>query len=448
MFGTTLCVLALVASYLAGRKSLLLGICATLLTGYLYGIVRANVPSSASHFIFDCAVGGLYLACLFASPSSAQSRESMQLRTWVIVLCAWPILLLAVPNQDTLIQLVGLRTGVFLLPCILFGARLDDQDVNKLALWCAWLNIGAFLVAGAQFLFGLEPFLPHNAVTALVYQQKDVAGYKANRIPSTFPTAAAFGATMVVTFPLLLGAWTRARRGLAQRGLLLAAMFASGLGVFLAASRVTAVLFAVLVIVATLSGRMRLRNRVGVVLGIVLLGWLVSGETRLQRFSTLSDTEFVLSRVRASVNKDIVDVLTQYPFGNGLGGGGSNIPYFLRSELRNPIAIENEYARIALEQGFPGLMLWLSFLVWAFARSASANSKDDNWRLGRRLAWWTGVLYFGTAWIGLGLLASVPMAMLLLLLTGWMVAGPIAARTNRLNAKPQLRAPLAVRESA
>jgi hypothetical protein len=50
--------------------------------------------------------------------------------------------------------------------------------------------------------------------------------------------------------------------------------------------------------------------------------------------------------------------------------------------LRNPVAVENEYARIMLEQGLPGLALWLAFIFWTLTRPLTT----DPWYLGKWLA--------------------------------------------------------------
>ena len=72
----------------------------------------------------------------------------------------------------------------------------------------------------------------------------------------------------------------------------------------------------------------------------------------------------VSERIGESVNDSFFDVISQHPLGRGLAGGGTSIPYFLREDREPAQIIENEYARIALEQGLPGLMIWLLFLVW------------------------------------------------------------------------------------
>src|SRR5262245_3669465 len=96
--------------------------------GYGYGIIRANVPQALSHFIFDAAVVGLYLAQL-GRPLRPEVRQRMRgLVTWVTVLMVWPVFLLFIPFQHPLVQLVGLRGHMFFLPFLLLGARLTRED--------------------------------------------------------------------------------------------------------------------------------------------------------------------------------------------------------------------------------------------------------------------------------------------------------------------------------
>src|SRR5260370_2815203 len=85
----------------------------------------------------------------------------------------------------------------------------------------------------------------------------------------------------------------------------------------------------------------RVVRRVAVVL--VSVGWIVSNNPRLQRFTTLTDPEYAEQRFGASVNQSFFDAAIKYPMGNGLGGGGTSIPYFLQDRLRNQVALENEY---------------------------------------------------------------------------------------------------------
>lgn len=203
MLSLILCSVAFLAGLLVSRRSLVAGIGTVLTVGYAYGIVRANLTQPASHFIFDAAVLGLYCTQLPRSFVPGSRQLLGPLSVWVAVLIAWPVLLLAIPRQDALVQLVGLRGNVFLVPFLLLGARLTDERAHRLALWCAVLNIVVFLVAAAEYQLGIQPFFPKNAVTAIIYASNDATGlgYGVHRIPATFSSAHAYGGTMVATPP-------------------------------------------------------------------------------------------------------------------------------------------------------------------------------------------------------------------------------------------------------
>ena len=142
-----------------GRRSLVAGLCTLITVGYVYGIVRANLPDGFSHLIFDAGTLGLYVAQLGRRLPFWQHVRSEDVRNWLIVLIAWPVLLFAMPWQDPLIQLVGLRGSIFLLPFILLGARLTGDDVYKLGLWFSVLNLAAGGLALAEVTDGRGPVL-------------------------------------------------------------------------------------------------------------------------------------------------------------------------------------------------------------------------------------------------------------------------------------------------
>ena len=448
-----LCVAAFTFSFFAGRRSLLAGLCTVLTVGYFYGILRANLPETYSHFIFDSAVIGLYVTQLTKRGPREAVRRSQDLRLWVAVLMGWPFLLFFIPVQDYAVQLVGLRGNIFLLPFMLLGARLSDEDVRKLALAFAALNLIAFGFAAAEYVLGVERFFPRNQVTELIYKSVADENYlnpdrsQALRIPSTFTGAHAYAGAMVLTFAYMLGAWVRGGLSRPQRNLLSAAMVASVMGVFMAAARTPVLVLAILLLTAFLSGRLKAHAWVLFCAMAVGIGWTVSSEARLQRFMSLKDTEYVSERVHWSVNENIFELLAEYPMGNGLGGGGTSMPYFLQGRLIPPMYFfENEYVRIVLEQGVFGLCLWLAFIVWAFTRVSRA--RPDGWLLGRRLVRVACASFFATGMIGVGLLTSIPGTMLLLLSVGWIaVRRPsrvpetetaVAARQPGEYARPEL----------
>jgi hypothetical protein len=415
-----LCLISFALCYWIGRRSLVNGLVALIGVGYAYGLVRANVPETFSHFIFDAGVIGLYAAQLFHRLNPLEQIKVAALRPWLEFMIAWPLLLFLVPIQDLLVQFVGLRGSIFLLPFILLGARLDGNDRYRLALWIAGFNLLAFAFAGTEYLFGLERFYPHNSVTELIYISKDVVGHTQYRIPASFVNAHAYGGTMVLGLPFLVGAIAQKHRTNTHFYLLVAGIAAALVGILMSAARTHFLIAAILIIVATLSWRSRLGYALGWLILIVAIGWTVSGEQRLQRFMELRNTDAMVERISWSVNMGFFEIAARYPWGNGLGGGGTSMPYFLQGRIVNPVTMENEYARIMLEQGIVGLALWVAFILWLYTRRN--RDPGDPWYLGKRLAWVSSAVLFAVGLTGTGLLTSIPQSALFFLLVGWVGA--------------------------
>jgi O-Antigen ligase len=416
-----ICVAPFAVSFYLGRRSLALGLAATLAAGYAFGIVRANLLG-ASFFLFDSSAAGLYLAAWMRRYDVAERIRLTSIWRWVLALTIWPLILFCLPMQDPMVQLVGLRSAVFFLPMVLIGAVLNDEDMYVVALCVAALNLAVFGFAVAEYLHGIKAFYPINPVTQIIYNEHDLAHFTAWRIPGTFATPAAYGSAMVMSLPLIMGAWLMSERSPWRYRLLSAAIAASILGVFMSASRSQALILFVLGAVFMLSGVLTERRWLAWLVIVAGIVWLVGTSNRLQRFTLLEDTDMVGQRVSISVNTSFLDFASEYPLGNGLGGGGTSIPYFLQDRLRGAVGMENEYARIMLEEGLPGLVLWIAFILWALSRKGPR--RGEPWYLSRRLAWYTCAAYFGTAFIGLGLLTAVPNAAMLLMYAGWVAAPP------------------------
>jgi O-antigen ligase len=407
--------------------------------GYFYGIIRANIPSPIAQFVYDAALAGLFLAALTKGLDASQRARVRSMMPWVICLIGWPTMLLLVPSQNLLIQLVGWRGNVLFVPFILIGALLNSTDMRRLAQSFALLNSIVLAFALAEVILGVPRFYPFNAVDAIIYKSTDVTynGVDHFRIPATFTHAAAYATCMVASIPLLIGALgfepTRSRR----RYLLLGAAGLSALGVFLAASRSEAVVLMAMAAFITIATSARRFPRAGWLALLVGVAIIVVLTPRMQRFFTLADTGVVSQRLHSSVNSSVLGLIEQYPLGNGLGGGGTSIPYFLKSLVRDPVEVENEYGRIVLEQGIPGLLIWVAFILRVFVRSMPR--REDPWYTGRWLARIFCAISFATAPLGTGLLNAIPQSALVLMFAGWIAT----ARTNRVAVSTRTRrAPL------
>jgi hypothetical protein len=336
------------------------------------------------------------------------------------MLLAVPLALMLIsPFLDTqpiLVQLLGLRPVVLFLPLILFGPLLTKEDWTRFALWSAFVALGSAGVMFAEYVFGIERFFPPNDASKIIYISQDIGEARQYRLPATFSSAHAYGGTIVALIPLLV---ILIEAGGQKRRLGMAAMAAAGLGVFACGARSPVITLGVVVLSIGTQALNRPALRAAVLMVGVLVGFVVYREARFQRFETLSDYDFVETRVAGSVNQGLLDILLEYPFGHGLGSAaGTSIPYFLAAEAKPQIGMENEYARIAVEQGLAGVVLWMSFAGWILLKSPSRMQK-----LGGATdvgMWGFCVFVWLQGFIGTGFLASVPLTMLLMLYMGFL----------------------------
>jgi len=288
--------------------------------------------------------------------------------------------------------------------------------MGELCIGLTCLNVFALGFALAEYFVGLEQFYPNNSVTSLIYVSHDVAGGN-YRIPGIFSSAHAYGGTMVYSMPYLVGAWSQARTK--RAGLIaIAGLAAALIGILMSATRLNFVLGSAMVLVIIFGGRIKSSRRILFAILIVGMAGVALTNERFQRFKSLGDSDSLEERISGSVNRGFFEILLEYPLGNGLGGGGTSMPYFLANQVRNPIGMENEFARILCEQGIIGLMMWLGFLGWFISRARQIFAKGP-WATSRRLVWAHALLTFGTGTIGLGVLTAIPGTAMLLLGIGW-----------------------------
>jgi O-Antigen ligase len=437
MIALVICVAAMLACYVAGRRSLAQGLVVLLAFGYFYGILRANLPSTLGHFIFDAGLLGLYASFRWTAPSNPFNGER-RVQLWLLLLTVWPLLLVFLPFQPLLVTLVGLRGNVYFLPILIMGSRLKGKDITTLAVGLALLDLVAVAFGGAEYFMGVERFFPRNAVTEIMYDSRDVAGGFL-RIPATFANAHAFGGMMVSTLPFLVGLWTEAEKRLV-RILGFISVPVALMGVLMSATRLNFVTGCAMVLFVIMRSQMKARQRAVFLVIVGVVGVVAVSNARFQRFKSLDDTDYVSERIAGSVNRGFWEILVDYPMGNGLGGGGTSLPYFLEAQVRNPIALENEYARILAEQGIIGLSLWLGFLGWFIHRGKAAFA-NGRWSTTRRLTWCLTAFGFSTAWIGTGILTSIPGTALLMLGMGWTAMKPSEEPAAPLRGPVRLRVP-------
>ena len=421
MIGIVFCCVAFLVCWVLAKRSLAWGLGWTIAVGYAYGITRASYPVTASHFIFDAALGALYIQAIPRCWKRLKKGTGKELLPWVMGLVIWPCLMYLVPIQDYLVQLVGLRNAVWPIPMLLIGAALDKEDFRKLALCVAALSCAEAVLGQMEANMGVEAFYPHNEMTEiLIYRVQDVAGGRLSRIPGSFISTAGYGINSTFAVALLAGFIATPLKSRWQNLLIKAGIAAASYCIFLSASRTAAVFFVLLIGAILIFARTSVLKKLALIVSFGVVVWGVAGSERLDRFETLLDSGTVVERVGGSVNDSFISALTNYPLGNGLGGGGTSMPYFLAERLVDPVLMENEYAHILLEQGIIGLLLWAGFLSWLLIRGMP--SMDRNGHLAR-LAIWIGVVFeVVDASVGLGAFSAVPGGYIFMGTSGWLIA--------------------------
>ena len=426
MSGTLLCILAFLSCIAFSGANWRYGMCALMAWGYFFGILKAHYVASWGHFIFDAATVGFYAGILLNWPGLEERQKWQKLKPWVILMVAWPLLMALLPIQHYLVQLVGLRGNIFWIPMLLVGCMLDALGRSLLSYTLAILNMVAFGFALGEYTLGVEAFVPNNEVTQIVHLSADIAGGHL-RIPSIFANSHSYSLCMVGTIPWILGELLNKQkigRGRASSTLILVTgLLAALLGIFIAGPRQPVVILILLILLTVFSGRVNLSFVVLTVLVGTIVAYFVSQDERMQRFTELQDIDMVTNRMSMSMNMGFFEVLLDYPMGNGMGAGGTSLPYFIQQLLPSSVIMENEYARILLEQGLPGLLFFLAFVAWFVTRPIH---KDDPARMSKTLLWFITAITFSTAFIGIGMMSSIPGTAMMLLGLGYCVTPALA----------------------
>jgi len=415
-------VVAFAGVFLAMFRSLGWGFLAVIAVGYVSGVIRANYLGVFTAFMFDAAVFGLYLGFLLGKARWAAGGMSRTAVGFVLFMIAWPTFLCLVPVNHFLVQCVALRAAIWFLPVLLIATRLTTADLALLTRGLVVLNLVALAVGVYLYLYGIEVLYPVNAVTGIIYCSKDLGGStKYYRVPSLFLNAHVYGGAMLYTLPFLFDRLAGVKVRLVDRWLAVAGMVAAGGGLLMCGARYPLVVLGLTLLVAWVMTRLSLK----LALLAAVLGWVglfvARNDERLQRVTSLGDSESVSQRVAGSANEGFLEILIYYPFGRGMGSAnGTNIPFFLAHLAPEQFGLENEFCRILVDQGWFGLAGWLALVGWLCARPPSGRS---------RAPWWLGVVFmysltlswWATSFIGTGLLTSIPGTFLLLTEMGVLV---------------------------
>lgn len=418
-------VIAFVAAFVSSRISLGASIGVLLTVGYFSGIIRANFLHVLTTFMFDMAVMGVYIGVFINRPDLVGKLKRSSLASWLFLLAIWPLIIAAVPVNDILIQMLAFRSTVWLLPLMLLGARVNEDDLTTMARVLVGLNLCA-LVAGLYcYFYGVRALYPENAVTQIIYASHDVPGaasMMANyRIPSTFLSSAAYGGTMLASMPFIVNRLFHPRTDPNEKLWMFAGLLAACIGIAMCGARSPIVAAVVILLMAWVFSGFSIRVGIPIVLGFAAFTFLVFSNQRFQRILTVAEHNVFAERLSGS--KNFLDYFFEYPLGAGMGSSfGTSIPFFLQARAPRPIGLETEYSRILIDQGWIGLLLWIIFLFWLHVPWPNIKGSRSNFKFGTIMIYAASLTTWATAIIGTGVLSAIPGSAMLLINMGIIVA--------------------------
>ncbi len=346
------------------RRSVGDGLGLLLFIGSVYGLARCRVLDGFTHFWFDASSIGAY-AALYSRATSGKTPGLFGLKRWIFALAVIPLLLILLSPfldaQPVLVQLLGLRPALFFLPFLLVGGLVQPSDARQLARWAVGSRARHCGRGHRRVCYRRRAVF---SCQRSFSNHLPLSRYRRERTRFVFPRRSARRTPTEARWSDSFHSWCfcSSHETLRERALGAIALGCAALGVFACGARLPFI--GLLVVAATIVIRGVRRNdiRVAAVAIGAVLALTVSRDERLQRFETLSDSAYVGSRFEGSVNENLLEILAEHPVGRGLGSAvGTSIPYFLAAESRPQVGLENEFARIGIEQGLVGLLLWLAF---------------------------------------------------------------------------------------
>jgi hypothetical protein len=418
-------VIAFIAAFVSSRTSLGASIGVLLTVGYFSGIIRANFLHVLTTFMFDMAVFGVYVGVLFNRPDLVNKLKRSSLASWLFVLAIWPLIVAAIPVNDFLIQMLAFRSTVWLLPLMLLGTRLTEDDLTTMARVLVALNLCALVAGLICYFYGVRVLYPENAVTQIIYNSRDVSSatqHFANfRIPSTFLSSAAYGGTMLASMPFIVNRLFNPRTDPNEKLWMFAGLLAACMGIAMCGARSPVVAGVIILLIVWVFSGFSIRVGIPIILGFAAFLFLIFSNERFQRVTSLAEGSVVKNRIQGSRN--FFDFFFEYPLGAGMGSSvGTSVPFFLQSRAPRPIGLETEYSRILIDQGWIGLILWIIFLFWLHVPWPQVKGSRSTFKFGTIMIYAASLTTWATAIIGSGTLSAIPGSAMLLINMGIIVA--------------------------
>lgn len=171
---------------------------------------------------------------------------------------------------------------------------------------------------------------------------------------------------------------------------------------------------------------------IGLAFGALKYTSVGSGIYEIQRMRTALDPNNESLQIRVENQKKLFEYLKSHPFGGGVGSAGYWGQRFNPNSFLANLALDSWYVKIAAEHGFPGLAVFVGFVLYVLIKGYQLVSNVENEELKNTLlALYSGIAGIAVASYGnqvwgqmpTGIILNISMALI------WNFSAPKISRT-------------------
>lgn len=370
--GAIIGLIKLIWSLLRDRLLANLLFLSALVIGFLHGWLKMKYQYTWMTFAYDVPMLLALVLVLFQLKRGDKLFPDCQVSTSLKVLVGFATFYTLVPfGVPLLAGVASLRGWCFAPLMMLLGYHLV-RSVRQMEIFVFIVLLlgtgtaiyGAFFQTEAEIraMMALSPELEFR-LRGTFYSTK--SGAAEFRRFSTYVTAAVFGSVMAICTTIAVSWLMMPKAGWFQRIFLLGCGGMCAYAMLLTGSRTSLLLTILGVVLGSVfrKGGFKLLVVPAGLLGLLLVGLLISGSNRLDRFSTLLNAEEVIGRV-GIVLKPAVAQLLKYPVGGGLGRSGHGIPAVLYGRIPSfdLRTTDGDIGRLIIDMGICGLVVYVVML--------------------------------------------------------------------------------------
>lgn len=345
-----------------------------LVIGFLHGWLKMKYQYTWMTFAYDVPMMLALLLVTFQLKREDKLFPDCQVSMSLKVLVGFSVLYTVMPLGVPLIAgVASLRGWCFAPLMMLLGYHLV-RSVRQMEIF-VWIVLllgtgtavyGAFFQTEAEIraMMAMSPELEFR-LRGTFYATS--SGATEFRRFSTYVTAAVFGTVMAICTTIAVSWLMMPKASWIQRIILLACGGMCAYAMLLTGSRTSLALTILGLLLGGVfrKGGLKMMLVPGVLLGILFIGLMLAGSSRVERFSTLLNPQEVLGRI-GIVLRPATQMLIDYPLGGGIGRSGHGIPAVLYSRMPAfPIrTTDGDIGRLIIDMGICGLVVY-SVMLYA-----------------------------------------------------------------------------------